>query len=142
MPEPAKRFILNAEQRVWVEKSWGAEDWIYNGRYCGKKLHVKARKSCSWHYHKVKDEVIYCESGRVKFSYGWDEDDSTAATIELGPDMAFHVPPGMWHRFEGIVDTVLLEFSTHHSEKDVVRAGDVGTEADDGEEEDRSSTSR
>jgi len=117
----AKKFILNAEQRVYVEKAWGHEDWIYNGKYCGKKLFVEAGKSCSWHYHKTKDEVIYCQSGEVEFYYGWDEDPSTAAKIVLTPDSAFHVPPGMVHRFAGVEDSLLIEFSTHHNEKDVVR---------------------
>lgn len=126
----AKKFVLNAEQRVYVEKPWGYEDWIWNGRYCGKKLGVKKGKSCSWHYHKVKDEVIYCEKGRVNFYYGWDDDDTTASKIVLTPDMAFHVPPGMFHKFEGVDDSLLLEFSTHHTEKDVIRAGDTSTESD------------
>ena len=79
MAQPAKRFILNAEQRVYVEKSWGHEDWITNGRYCGKKLHVKKGKACSFHHHRVKDEVMYLESGKIVLTYGWDEDPTHAA---------------------------------------------------------------
>ena len=141
MAEPAKRFILNAEQRVYVEKSWGYEDWIYNGRYCGKKLGVKKGKECSFHHHRVKDEVMYLESGKILLTYGWDDEPEQAAQLTLTPDMAFHIPPGMWHKFYGIEDSVMTEFSTHHSDKDVVRAGQpqskpqAGTEADDGEED-------
>lgn len=134
MAEPAKRFILNVEQRVYVEKSWGHEDWIYNGRYCGKKLHVKKGKSCSFHYHRVKDEVMYLESGKILLTYGWDEDLAHAAQITLTPDMAFHIPPGMWHQFQGLEESVITEFSTHHNDKDVVRAGKDGTEAADDED--------
>ena len=36
MPEPAKRFIMNVEQRVYVEKSWGHEDWIYTAGTAAK----------------------------------------------------------------------------------------------------------
>jgi mannose-6-phosphate isomerase-like protein (cupin superfamily) len=135
MPAPNARFILNVEQRVYVEKSWGHEDWIYNGRYCGKKLHVNKGKECSFHYHKVKDEVMYVESGKIQLTYGWDEDLSHAATITLTPDMAFHIPPGMWHKFAGIEQSVITEFSTHHNDKDVVRAGQQnGAENDDEED--------
>lgn len=134
MASPAKKFVLNAEQRVYVEKSWGHEDWIWNGRYCGKKLFVEKNKECSFHYHKIKDEVIYLESGKVLLTYGWDEDLNFAATLTMTPDMAFHVPPGMWHKFRGLEESTLLEFSTHHSDKDVVRLGD-NVKEDDNEEE-------
>jgi mannose-6-phosphate isomerase-like protein (cupin superfamily) len=127
---PAKKFVLNAEQRVYVEKSWGYEDWIWNGRYCGKKLFIEKGKECSFHYHKVKDEVMYLERGKVLLTYGWDSDPEFAASLTLTPDMAFHIPPGMWHRFKGLEESMLFEFSTHHSDKDVVRLGDK--EAKDG----------
>jgi mannose-6-phosphate isomerase-like protein (cupin superfamily) len=138
MAAPSARFILNVEQRVYVEKAWGHEDWIYNGRYCGKKLHVIKGKACSFHYHKVKDEVMYLESGKIVLTYGWDEDLSHAATITLTPDMAFHIPPGMWHRFQGVEDSVITEFSTHHNDKDVVRAGQAAGAENDDEEANKS----
>jgi mannose-6-phosphate isomerase-like protein (cupin superfamily) len=118
-----KRFVVNAEQRVYVEKKWGYEDWIWNGRYCGKKLFIEKSKECSFHYHKVKDEVMYLERGKVLLTYGWDEDVNAAAQLILMPDMAFHIPPGMWHKFHGLEESMMFEFSTHHSDKDVVRAG-------------------
>jgi mannose-6-phosphate isomerase-like protein (cupin superfamily) len=142
MPAPNARFILNVEQRVYVEKSWGHEDWIYNGRYCGKKLHVKKGKESSFHYHKVKDEVMYLESGKIQLTYGWDEDLSHAAQITLTPDMAFHIPPGMWHKFQGLEESVITEFSTHHNDKDVVRAGQNSAETDDDDDEERSTGNR
>ena len=129
------RFILNVEQRVYVEKPWGHEDWIYNGRYCGKKLHVSKGKECSFHYYKVKDAVMHVESGKIQLTYGWDEDLSHAATITLTPDMAFHIPPGMWHKFAGIEQSVITEFSTHHNDKDVVRAGQSDSAENDDEED-------
>ena len=128
MAAPNARFILNVEQRVYVEKSWGHEDWIYNGRYCGKKLHVNKDKECSFHHHRVKDEVMYLESGKILLTYGWDEDQSSAAQLVLTPDMAFHIPPGMWHKFRGLEPSVITEFSTHHNDKDVVRAGQQSAE--------------
>jgi mannose-6-phosphate isomerase-like protein (cupin superfamily) len=141
---PAQRCVLSAEQRVFVTKSWGWEDWIWNGKYCGKKLFVKKGKQCSWHYHKVKDEVMYIESGRLTLTYGWDEDESHAAELIMTPGMAFHIPAGMIHRFTGHEDTLITEFSTHHSEKDVVRVtasggtdaqGDADTDEEDDSDE-------
>lgn len=131
MASVQRRFVMNAEQRVYVEKKWGYEDWIWNGRYCGKKLFVEKNKECSFHYHKVKDEVMYLERGKVLLTYGWDEDSENAATLILTPDMAFHIPPGMWHKFKGLEESMLFEFSTHHSDKDVVRLGDEVKDADE-----------
>lgn len=131
MASVQRRFVMNAEQRVYVEKKWGYEDWIWNGRYCGKKLFVEKNKECSFHYHKVKDEVMYLERGKVLLTYGWDEDPENAATLILTPDMAFHIPPGMWHKFKGLEESMLFEFSTHHSDKDVVRLGDEVKDADE-----------
>lgn len=118
------KFVVNATQRVHVDKKWGYEDWIWNGRYCGKKLFIEKGKECSYHCHKVKDEVMYLEYGKVLLTYGWDDDISNAASLILTPDMAFHIPPGMFHRFHGLEESMLFEFSTHHSDKDVVRAAE------------------
>ena len=38
-------------------------------------------------------------------------------------DMAFHIPKGMWHKFQGLEESRVLELSTHHSEKDVIVVG-------------------
>jgi len=129
--EPAKKFILNAEQRVYVEKDWGHEDWIWNGRYCGKKLFVKKNKTSEWIYHRVKDKVLYVESGHVVLTYGWDEDVKFAANLTLAADMAFHIPPGMYHSIKALEDSRLLELSTHHNEKDVILAGQEPEPDDD-----------
>ena len=123
MAEPAKRFILNAEQRVYVEQDWGHEDWIWNGRYCGKKLLIKKGKTSAWVHHRVKDKVLYVETGKVLLTYGWAEDDKTGATLTMTADMAFHIPTGMWHKFQGLEESRVLELSTHHSEKDVIVVG-------------------
>ena len=59
----------------FVPKGWGFEKWIVNNeKYCGKLLYFAKGKKCSWHYHKIKDEVFYIQSGKilVKFS---DQDD-------------------------------------------------------------------
>ena len=123
MAEASRKFVLNAEQRVYVEKDWGSEDWLWNGRYCGKKLVIKRGKTSEWVHHRVKDKVLYVESGKVLLTYGWDDDESHAATLTMTADMAFHIPPGMQHKFQGLEESRVLELSTHHNEKDVVGAG-------------------
>ena len=44
-----------------VPKGWGYEKWIVNkSEYCGKLLYFMRDKKCSWHYHKLKDEINSC----------------------------------------------------------------------------------
>ena len=54
-----------------VPKGWGYEKWIVNKEeYCGKLLYFEKGKRCSWHYHKLKDEVFYLQSGKMIVKYG------------------------------------------------------------------------
>ena len=54
-----------------VDKPWGYElIWALTDLYCGKKLFIKAGEALSLQFHKVKDEVIYVESGSVEFTIG------------------------------------------------------------------------
>jgi|TARA_B100000073_G_scaffold9222_1_gene7786 mannose-6-phosphate isomerase-like protein (cupin superfamily) len=107
--EPVKR----------VPKGWGHELWIANcEKYCGKLLYIKKGKQCSWHFHKLKDEVFYIQSGKVKIYYGWDDKIELAhvALLEVGDK--FHVPIGLKHRMYALEDTELFEFSTEHFDED------------------------
>lgn len=132
-----RRFILNAEQRVYVDQDWGHEDWLWNTRYCGKKLVIKKGKETQWQYHRTRDKVLYVERGKILLTYGWDEDLANSATLTLTTDMAFHVPPGMYHKFQGMEESLLLEFGTHHSEKDVLTPdSEPNDEDDDASDED------
>jgi len=75
-------------------------------------------KRCSWHYHKLKDEVFYLQSGKmiVKFS---DQDDITKAEeLILMPGDNFHVWRGLRHQMIALEDSELFEFSTEHFDSD------------------------
>lgn len=103
-------------------KGWGYEKWIVNKpEYCGKLLYFNAGKKCSWHYHKIKDEVFYLQSGKmiVKFS----EEDSISASKEfiLNAGDSFHVYVGLRHQMIALQDSELFEFSTQHFEEDSYR---------------------
>ena len=103
-------------------KGWGWEDWIANSeKYCGKLLYFKKDKRCSFHYHKIKDEVFYLQSGKliVKFS---DNDDLTKADeVVMLPGDSFHVYIGLRHQMIALEDSELFEFSTEHFEEDSYR---------------------
>jgi len=103
-------------------KGWGYEKWIVNKEeYCGKLLFFEKGKKCSYHYHKIKDEVFYVQSGKINISYGKTDDMSEAKTITLFPGEKFHVPIGLRHQMQAIEDTELFEFSTQHFENDSYR---------------------
>lgn len=103
----------------FVPKGWGFEKWIHNSElYCGKLLYFVKDKKCSWHYHLLKDEVFYVQSGRIKVYYSEGDDIAQANAVILGPGDNFHVYRGLRHRMEAIEDTELFEFSTQHFDSD------------------------
>ena len=103
-------------------KGWGYEKWIVNKpEYCGKLLYFNKGKKCSWHFHNIKDEVFYLQSGKmlVKFS---DEDSlETANELILNSGDSFHVYTGLKHQMIALEDCELFEFSTQHFEDDSYR---------------------
>lgn len=107
---------------TFVKKGWGYEKWIVNKpEYCGKLLFFLRDKRCSWHYHKLKDEVFFLQSGKmlVKFS---DQDDITKAEeLILNRGDNFHVYRGLRHQMLALEDSELFEFSTEHFDSDSYR---------------------
>ena len=102
-----------------VEKGWGHECWIVNcEEYCGKLLFFYKGKQCSWHFHKLKDEVFYVQSGRIRVLYSDGDDIEQAEELILESGMNFHVYRGLRHRMYALEDTELFEFSTQHFDSD------------------------
>jgi quercetin dioxygenase-like cupin family protein len=105
-----------------VPKGWGYEKWIVNNtKYCGKLLFFERNKRCSWHYHKIKEETFYLQSGKIYLWYGWDDDLAKADMKIMEPGDSFHVPIGLKHQMIALEDSDLFEFSTEHFEKDSYR---------------------
>jgi quercetin dioxygenase-like cupin family protein len=103
----------------FVEKVWGHEEWIVNNdKYCGKKLFLKTGFRCSMHHHKVKDETFYIASGVV---YLETEFEGKKDNRVMHPGEIAHIKIGMWHRFTGLQDAEIIEFSTFHMDSDSYR---------------------
>lgn len=103
----------------YVPKGWGFEKWIVNNEeYCGKLLYFVKGKRCSWHYHKLKDEVFYVQSGRILVKYSDLDDLETANEVILEKGDNFHVYRGLKHQMIALEDTELFEFSTQHFDSD------------------------
>jgi len=103
-------------------KGWGHEEWIVNSeKYCGKILRFEKGKKCSWHYHKIKDEVFYLLSGQITLKVSNEDDINESQTLILEKGESFHVKTGMRHQMIAIEDSELLEISTQHFEDDSYR---------------------
>lgn len=99
-----------------VKKAWGTELWIVNcPQYCGKLLYLDEGAESSIHYHNQKQETFFCLQGQA------------GLTIEgrgymLGPfSRPKTIKPGQRHSFTGLVNSIIIEFSSHHDDKDVIR---------------------
>ncbi|HBS47603.1 TPA: cupin domain-containing protein [Candidatus Dependentiae bacterium] len=103
----------------FAEKEWGHEEWIVNNDlYCGKKLILKKGFRCSMHMHKVKDETFYILSGKVLMETEF-EGEKTVKIMEAGDIQ--HIKINMLHRFTGLEDSQIMEFSTFHMDSDSYR---------------------
>ena len=113
---------MNSSEIKFVPKGWGFEKWIVNcEEYCGKLLYFVKGRKCSWHYHKLKDEVFYIQSGKILLRYSLDDDIALADTIILSKGDRFHIYRGLKHQMEALEDTELFEFSTQHFDEDSYR---------------------
>ena len=105
-----------------VEKGWGHEIWIVNKEeYCGKLLFFEKDKRCSWHHHKLKDEVFYLQSGMMRVKFSYEDNIESADEIILEPGQNFYVPPGLRHQMIALEESELFEFSTQHFDSDSYR---------------------
>lgn len=112
--------LITPNSMEYVPKRWGFEIWICNNeKYCGKKLFIRQGKYCSFHWHEIKDEVLFIDSGRIWMNYK--EPDGVIQYIEMYAGQAFHVKPGVIHQMHAVEDTMILEFSTQHFDEDSYR---------------------
>jgi quercetin dioxygenase-like cupin family protein len=107
---------------VYVQKGWGHEKWIVNKtEYCGKLLYFNKNKRCSWHFHKLKDEVFFLQSGKLMVKFSEKDDLENAQDLILKPGDNFYVYPGLRHQMIALEDSELFEFSTQHFDEDSYR---------------------
>ena len=101
-----------------VDKVWGTEYWIANNEsYCMKFLFLLPGRCSSLHYHKIKDETFYIERGVVFIEIDGE-------TVELRQGQSVRLKPSQRHKFwneKGSEEATIVEVSTKHDDKDVVR---------------------
>ena len=111
-----KECLLNIH---YVPKAWGHEKWIVNKpEYCGKLLKLNAGKFTSWHFHVLKDEVLFLHAGSLRILASDNDDINLAEEVTMKPGDAFHVYRGLRHRIIALEDSEMFEFSTQHFDDD------------------------
>ena len=113
-PAASERKVLPQAPTHRVSKAWGEEHWIVNRSYCGKRMLLRRGFRCSLHFHKKKDEVFFVTRGCVYLELGDGE-----RLMRAGDH--HHIPAGVEHRFWGVEDSEIIEFSTHHEDEDSYR---------------------
>ena len=99
-----------------VKKTWGKEVWLVNEpEYCCKLLFLDRGAQSSYHYHRIKKETFFVLTGEIALTIGKKDQ---LLRYDLGSRV---INPGVLHGFYGSTDAVILEVSTHHDDKDVVR---------------------
>ncbi len=119
--------MADAKPPYKVEKPWGYElVWARTDRYAGKILHVNAGHVLSCQYHNVKDETLHVLSGELLLRMGGRGTPGTPTTLverRFRAGESVHIPPGLVHQIEAIVDSDVLEASTAELD-DLVRLSD------------------
>lgn len=103
-----------------IDKVWGYEEEIVNtSEYCGKFLYLDKGKRSSLHFHKIKDETFYILSGKVLMELS-----NEVIVMEKGKSK--RIKPFNCHRFSGLEDSIITEFSSHHEDSDSYRIEESG----------------
>lgn len=98
-----------------VPKAWGREIWIINTNlYCGKILEMNQGYSFSKQIHLVKDETLWLYEGEIIMQYN-------EVIWKMKPGNIQRVKPGDKHKVTALEYSIIIEFSTHHDDKDVIR---------------------
>jgi mannose-6-phosphate isomerase-like protein (cupin superfamily) len=88
-------------------KRWGSTQSIFclNGIDVNRLLPL-ARGFCSEHCHACKFSRFFVLRGKMKITIFRDD---LLDEIVLNPNMCTDVPPGVWHKFEALEDSDVIE---------------------------------
>jgi mannose-6-phosphate isomerase-like protein (cupin superfamily) len=114
---------MEIQQPKRVEKTWGYELWIHNDKdYCGKLLVFPEQFSrFSLHYHILKKETWYIQSG--SFEFHWIDTENGKLIIDfLKTGDVVVVDRGQPHQLISLEEnSIVFEVSTEHFDEDSYR---------------------
>jgi len=114
-------MVPATKQPFAIEKAWGCEKIIYNGAdYCGKLLCFNQDASGSLHYHLLKKESWYLQSGKVQVTL-IDTLTGELSLITMREGDTITISPGQPHKVKAIKESVIFEVSTTHDDSDTYR---------------------
>ena len=106
-----------------VEKKWGYELWIHNHPdYCGKLLVFNnSGDKFSMHYHMIKDETWYVQTGA--FQFDWiDTENGERCYTQIQKGDVIEIKKGLPHQLTALSDeATIFEVSTQHFDDDSYR---------------------
>jgi mannose-6-phosphate isomerase len=114
---------MSAKQAIQrVEKPWGYElIWARTKDYVGKILHINRGQRLSLQYHRVKEETIHLQAGKMTFLL--EDEHGKMQEHTLLPGDTYHIAVGRKHRMIAVEDCDVFEVSTPQLD-DVVRLED------------------
>lgn len=103
-------------------KPWGREIWFaHTDKYAGKILMITKGHRYSLQYHEKKRETQYIYKGKVKLTYGQNENELQEKILNAGDKI--EVEPYTIHRLEALEDSEVFEVSTPELD-DVIKLHD------------------
>jgi mannose-6-phosphate isomerase-like protein (cupin superfamily) len=106
-----------------VDKQWGYELWIHNDTdYCGKLLVFNnSGDRFSMHYHMIKDETWYIQSGMFRFEW-IDVENGKRNYKNLNVGDVVEIKRGLPHQLIALSpNAIVFEVSTEHFDDDSYR---------------------
>ena len=131
MPAPKHSWVTKSSEE---SKPWGrTRAWTTMGSLQGKVIHIRAGERTSLKYHRVKSEVFFVMSGRVRAIYG---DSKTLENPEKHPYQStileandiLHVQSECPYRLEAIDDCQIIEVGDRAEDLPVRIEDDYGRE--------------
>jgi len=103
-----------------TEKPWGHEELLLNQGAVGmKRMVLKPKQKTSYHFHNFKNEVFFVENGKAKVRFESGEKIISKGEFVYIPKLTKHQTSN-----PGPGKLSILEFSSPHSETDVIRVED------------------
>ncbi len=116
-------IVFNTEKcpECVVHKSWGHEIIFENNeKYCGKLLVFNKDSNFSMHYHLIKDEAWYVQSG--EFLFTWiDLEKAEKKERKIVKGDCVRIRTGQPHQLKSLTGGTIFEVSTKHFDEDSYR---------------------